>query len=463
MDTGVPFDTSFHAFLDDRLTHKQSAHWNRVSKSLLRLLRIHHATIVPADKNMGLVCVLTDTYDSMNKTALTGFHQYSSTGIETTMKSVLHHFPDATRQYPRFYGIIKLHKTPVKCRPIVSFKNCVLSPLDKHVFRLLQKLWTTCKVLHPESFISILGSQDAIDRIKKTRATDLRSGDVTELYTRLRHADIRMAIKSFASSTALPEKDELLKYLSVLLNHLLFTYDGTLYKQSVGIPMGAICGPILANLTLAYLENSIAGLASKAIRFLDDLLVFDTNTFVELKRAYSKFALDLVETTTSPGNTIFLDMKLSLHENRIKSDLYEKANKANTYLHWHSANPRGHYRGIVFGFIHRLLRICDSEQDRKRHLSVFVKRLQQQKWPPKVIHSLVEQALNGSKAAQHGPLRENPDRPVVAPFSLVRKKEALKPLFWSLRHLDAPLRRAVPLSRFATKRQSKRQVQFEVS
>ena len=81
-----------------------------------------------------------------------------------------------------------------------------------------------------------------------------------------------------------------MEYIKFLVDHVYISVGNRIYKQTVGIPMGTDCAPILANLFLfsyeyAYTKEMLktdydTALAMRhTVRYIDDLLTFNNPTF----------------------------------------------------------------------------------------------------------------------------------------------------------------------------------------
>lgn len=453
--------------------------WHKVAVHTLALLNKADAVLVPADKNIGLVCISRNDYHSLNLNCLKGFNL-----VLDGIPSPYDFFDNALKQFgirpvgssahssfPRFYGILKLHKNPIVNRPIVSFLGSVLSRVDKfllkHLAPLLTVLSTSSSSPWLSSAIAVDGSDTAIARIRSLQIVDgLFCGDVTELYSRLPHDVIVQAVEHAlhdAPSHFTPPPEKTVPLLRFFLENLYISYVGEIFKQDIGIPMGASVSPLLANLTLASIESQFPFLRSHAVRYLDDVFCTSSLVFESLGNAYKRIQLSLVNTGKSPpdSSVVFLDGVFCLRDSHIVSDLYVKALKANTYLHWDSANPRSHYRAIIYGFFHRLFMMCpDSPLRQQHHIDVFWTKLQQQGWPLRYIqyhsaaarlkesmrHQLPDDDAAAAVAAAQRQKEEKPKE--LFPFSaLVRPPPTINPR-WLVKHLRRPLARLIPLSRF---------------
>ena len=67
-------------------------------------------------------------------------------------------------------------------------------------------------------------------------------------------------------------------------------------------------------------------------------------------------------------NTLFLDLKVSLCDGKLTTDLHVKPTDRHQYLHYTSAHPNHTKRSIVYSQTLRLSRICSYKNDFEKHL-----------------------------------------------------------------------------------------------
>ena len=70
-----------------------------------------------------------------------------------------------------------------------------------------------------------------------------------------------------------------------------------------------------------------------------------------------------------------MDVKTSIHEDRIVTSLYEKLMNLYLYILPHSAHPPGVFTGLVSGNILHVHSLCSDEDDINRRKKVFYARL----------------------------------------------------------------------------------------
>jgi len=411
---------------------RQATKWEKVARSLQRKLKDNDAVLVPADKNVGLILCHTDWYHELNLQALRNTNSFSFISkeehdkVKATTLSILRSPPmlythKKVAQYNKYktifyrkktllygenwmhrkeknmsaYGLCKLHKTPVKNRLIVSYKNRWLSGLDSLILEDLQCLMLA---IRNKSFPLIIteGTDELIySFLHGTRQngiqydnelwasldgpSSIHTGDVTELYTNLEHDQIRSTLEFWMRKTLLPISVTMMSRINLFLNSLVFTYgDQYFVKQTKGIPMGAKCSPILANLVLAKIEYEVAlkhpDLTLCCRRYLDDLLVINgsatsyTPFFEILREKYAEIGLVLVKTNTNKEEAVFLDTVVSFQSNVLEFDLYRKPEQMNTHIPYGSNHPICMLRGVVFGHMYRIKSRCSTPDRQSKHI-----------------------------------------------------------------------------------------------
>ena len=124
--------------------------------------------------------------------------------------------------------------------------------------------------------------------------------------------------------------DELCALVRFLVSNTFLANGDTVYRQTVGIPMGTNCAPVLANLYLyryeaayfsrVYNEEGRAAAAEFRASFLliDDVLSVDNPRWRDgISRSFENgglypAALQLNETTVSPTSADFIGMHIEL-------------------------------------------------------------------------------------------------------------------------------------------------------
>nr|VZI24010.1 unnamed protein product [Spirometra erinaceieuropaei] len=179
----------------------------------------------------------------------------------------------------RFYGLPKVHKDGAPLRPIVSLKGTPTYGLAKWLFRRL-------KFLTAESDTTVSSSAQFLEKLKGDLAIEtielLLESKYDETENRLGHAQILQLLK--------------------LCLRTYFTFDGTIYEQVKGTPMGSPISGFIAEAVLQRLESLVFQHHRPKFwaRYVDD-------TFVVIER-------DQVLTFQEHLNAVFPDIQFTMEE-----------------------------------------------------------------------------------------------------------------------------------------------------
>jgi hypothetical protein len=136
-------------------------------------------------------------------------------------------------------------------------------------------------------------------------------------------------VKHHSDSAHKYSEDEIKKMLEFLIDNIYVVVGGQVFQESVGIPMGTNCAPMLADLFLYSYEaeviqkllhekkNSLAVSFNSIFRYIDDVLSISNNQF------HSELGInDISQCSTSAS---YLDMLLKLDINgKVTAQLYDK-------------------------------------------------------------------------------------------------------------------------------------------
>ena len=405
------------------------------NKKDLKLLH-DHFVIVPVDKasnNIAIICkkfyieVLQKelTSSTFNREAITeDSYKRSVNKYLTDYK-----FPYNTncQSMPFLYWTAKMHKSPPKFRFITSGTASVLSELSTKITKCLKLLLNTARYLDKyrikglDHHIAIIDNRTDVIKFlitsnqMKERHKSISSWDFENLYTNIPHQKLKQKIKHFVfkifelkdakfittnSKRAYFTKTRskvnvscnngvLVSWINYIIDNAYISYNGELFRQIIGIPMGTSCAPYLANLFLhvyeyEYLkqlvENDNLDIAKKLqnlYRYQDDCLSLnDSNLFHEhYSNIYPK-ELVLKNTNISRDKSTFLDTIISIYRGKFTFKMYDKRNDFNfnvvKFPHLHGKIPRIPSYGV---FTSQLLRVCDvnmySKHFRKDVVDIF--------------------------------------------------------------------------------------------
>ena len=305
-----------------------------------------------------------------------------------------------------------MHKIHLSARPIVPNFNTVTTAAS----RLLDQL--TKEVLRSKPLNSILvNSLELVNTLKQPAYQSIPKGallvtmDVTQLYPSIPLDKLDLAF--WEKACAHHPNQKLAKLISKLVNFIFnetyLVYDGTVYQQISGFPMGNQAAVNIANIFMYYyvdlpLMSTFVILLYK--RYIDDIFMIWLNGYTRLielvKQANQllpsiKFTFQYSEISIS-----FLDVSLyfSLHRN-VYSEIFQKEMNNYLYLPFSSTHPLPVLKGWIKGELIRYKRLTTESIKLEYTCLLFLGRLLQRGYPMRFIFSIY---YNVSSEPAHVPL-----------------------------------------------------------
>ena len=332
-------------------------------------------------------------------------------------------YPTASRP-GRFYGTAKLHKLDEGCtdinqlpvRPIISNIGTATYKTSKYLAKLLAPL--------TKSEYTINSTKEFISYTKKLKVGkeyEMISFDVSNLFTNVPlELTIDLILKKVYQKKMIKtklRKGELKELLEVCTKEMHFTFDGKIYQQTDGVCMGSPLGPVLANVFMVHLEETIVPQLQDHMptwrRYVDD-----TFTLVkkgkkdEVIAALNSFHPNIKFTheVEKDQQIAFLDVMLTKEENgKVQTSVYRKPTNNSIYIHWQSYAPKQWKVGTLSGIIRRAYEICSTDTALKMELSHIKKVfIEINGYPPHLVTSLLKKANEKSKGESNNP-EENPE------------------------------------------------------
>ena len=197
----------------------------------------------------------------------------------------------------KLYWIAKLHKNPYKQRYIEGSAKCSTKPLSQVLTRILtavkeKGLQKYCDTAYARSGVNqmwiLKNSKELLDNLKAQSllsVNSIKSFDFSTLYTTIPHDKLKSKLKEIINQcffhknsnrrfqyVVIGSKDtyfvrdhsdapqkysdaDVIKMLEYLIDNIFFLeFGGRIFQQTVGIPMGTNCAPLLADLFLYSYE-----------------------------------------------------------------------------------------------------------------------------------------------------------------------------------------------------------------
>jgi hypothetical protein len=167
------------------------------------------------------------------------------------------------------------------------------------------------------------------------------------------------------------------------MNCNIFKFNEEFWIQLIGTSMGTRVAPTYANIFMGRLENEMLKNCPTHLkqflhtwkRFIDDILLIWTGSeqefnefFQFLNSFHPTIKFDEPQHDSETNSCEFLDLKISIEDGKICTDLYRKETSKPTALLPSSAHPGHITNNIVYSMAFRLLRICSSEENFEKRL-----------------------------------------------------------------------------------------------
>ena len=172
---------------------------------------------------------------------------------------------------------------------------------------------------------------------------------------------------------------ELCEAFTFLMENIYVQFEGMVYQQMVGIPMGTNCAPLIADLFLFCYERDfvsglhkskrydLMGMFSDASRCLGDVFAIDGPGFGGHVPGVCPRELQLNKANTSDKETSFLDLSVGVIGGDVRASVYDKRDDFGfpiVNFPWLSGDvPRLPSYGVYISQLVRFARCCTSVSD----------------------------------------------------------------------------------------------------
>ena len=277
---------------------------------------------------------------------------------------------------PLFYGIPKIHKLPVKMRPIIPCHSAIQNPAAKYVSKKLKPLIKAAPTI-------IHGTKDLAIKLSKLELNHHRkyyivTGDVVAYYPSIpiEHCLDIVALQyrehygdgvALNNAELMREEDIFLKCLRLGNTNLITRFNDKMFLQTRGLAMGVADSPDLANLYGWHFEKQLNIINDPDVplygRYIDDCLAIvyasSEQQAIDIV-SQVKFDECVIEWNASASQP-FLDMTLYIDEyNKLQHMPYRKARSHQERVPWISYHPLDVKRGTFIGEMSRLATLCSQ-------------------------------------------------------------------------------------------------------
>ncbi|KYN38516.1 hypothetical protein ALC56_07093 [Trachymyrmex septentrionalis] len=216
---------------------------------------------------------------------------------------------------------------------------------------------------------------------------------------------------NFISTDCSLPRDEFLGAIQFILDSTFFSFDNKIYKQSFGTPMGSPL-PVIVDLVMRRLKTvSLMSLNLDIVfyyRYVDDICTAVSSSKIDnLLKQFNSFHPRLQFTTEIGGDKIkggnainFLDITVSVNENRCYLDWYRKPTFLGRFLNFHSNHPLTQKKGTIFSLVDRAFLLSDNIFHTK-NLTFIINILLLNDYPLDFIFDFINQRIKNLIEKKH--------------------------------------------------------------
>lgn len=388
----------------------------RLTRALRKLRSCRDIVISQADKGDATVILDTSRYTSMAWQHLADGETYSLLTEDPT-PAIVEKFNNYLRRCrddrvidpglhdrlklddntaaQTIYFLPKVHKVPLKLRPIVSCSGGPTAGASHYLNSLLQT-HARAAGSYVENSIEVVNH---LRDLRVPRDALLVSLDIESLYTNISH---RSAIIAFSRRFKdHPKFVLLLDLLKFVLGNNVFQFDGRFFRQTCGIAMGTPLAPALATIVIADLEERYLLESTLTpttwLRYIDDIFAVWTHgrdalqSFIDgLNRREARIHFTWQSSFVS---AVFLDLRIYkpadiAYTERLATSIYYKLTNTFSYALGNSYIARHTLRGIAIGETVRALRNCDTRKKFELARSQLLLHFRRRRYPLSALRAV---------------------------------------------------------------------------
>ena len=252
-------------------------------------------------------------------------------------------------------------------------------------------------------------SKELLEHLKSptfNRVTSIKSFDFSTLYTTIPHQKLKdrltsiirnafifkngnrrykylvlgheetYFVKEHSDSKSKYSEDDIIKMLEFLVDNIFVVFAGKVFQQTVGIPMGTNCAPLLVDILSVFIRSGFHtifalygketfSISVQSHRYIDDVLSINNPEFENYLGQMYPAELEIKDTTESTTSASYLDLLLSIgRDGQLHTSIYDKRDEFNfhiTNFPFLSSNiPSSPAYGVLISQLIRYARACSS-------------------------------------------------------------------------------------------------------
>ena len=244
--------------------------------------------------------------------------------------------------------------------------------------------------------------------------TYLVTMDVVSLYPNIDHSEGLIATKESLDrriSKEIPTAT-LCDITQFILNSNTMHHEGKFYHQIKGCAMGTNMAVNYANIFMEKFENDMLRAYEEKykkrpelwLRFIDDIFFIwrgdaqSLKTFVDFCNNFAQtngYKSNITFTSHCSSESVdFLDIKISICKDKIKTELFNKPTAAHLYVHRMSDHPHHIIKSSPKSQFLRIRRICSELSDYKKYANQFLNFYRQRGYNTNRLKIIISEVQN---------------------------------------------------------------------
>jgi hypothetical protein len=187
------------------------------------------------------------------------------------------------------------------------------------------------------------------------------------------------------------------------MSNNIFQFGDTYWLQIDGTATGVSPSCVYATIYFAQFEEDIVKKYPEIVfyrRYIDDVLIIwvpkginDTDRWTAFQIEFNSFGKLRWEFSKRLQEINFLDLQITIKRNgKLSTRIYEKEENCYLYLPATSSHPPGNLKSLVYGMVHRTLRLTSEVCDQKQELQLLIIRLTARGYAKSLILQIINKA-----------------------------------------------------------------------
>jgi hypothetical protein len=288
---------------------------------------------------------------------------------------------------PVFYGLPKVHKSPMSLRPVVSTHSSLLAIFSVWLDYKMKDLLHLVKSYLKDSYSLIR----ELKELQLPSSALLFTADAKSMYTNIDSSSGIEALRDFLTTneasipTEFP-RELFLRILEIVMNNNVFSFADSYWLQLSGTAMGTPAACSYATLSFGHYENvTLLPKFKDNIffyrRYIDDVFGIwipsatnNDNVWSEFKQTLNDWGNLKWSLEEPTRKTNFLDLNIEIKHSNLHFSTFQKPLNLHLYIPPLSAHPQSCIKGLIAGEIRRYW-IQNSPNDFQTLVRKFIERL----------------------------------------------------------------------------------------